>query len=194
MQDNWILILESPTAHQQHHRHRGSVSAPWRHTAPHGPPGPVRGRGGPEGLLAGETSQNRDLCRPRSRRKLAGRSSKFLKTRNNATIVPRIVIDRSWQCRLRPSWPTPQNDAFCASRLYCLEMCEAFRDAKRQLQWKPSLPRDASSMAHSRLSLSTPAGGISAAYSFPRRQERGRQTQRSGAKHLSVYLRASEAF
>ena len=121
-------------------------------------PRPVRSQGGAEGLTNGEGSQNRDLCGPRSRRKFGDRCSKFLKTQNNATIVPHTVIDRSWQCRLRPSWPTPQNDAFCASRRYCLEMCEAFRDAKRQLQWKPSLPRVASSMPHSRLSLSTPTG------------------------------------
>ena len=150
-----------------HHRHRGVVSALRRNTLPHGPPGPVRGRGGPEGLLAGETSQNRDLCRPRSRRKLADRSSKFLKTQKNATIVPHTVIDRSWQCRLRPSWPTPQNDAFCASRRYCLEMCEAFRDAKRCLWWKVTLPRDAPSIEDSRLGISTSGGSTRAAYSLP---------------------------
>ena len=157
-------------------------------------PRPVRSQRGGEGLTNGEGSQNRDLYGPRSRRKFGDRSSKFLKTQNNATIVPQTVTDQSWQCRLRPSRPTPQNDAFCASRRYYLEMCEAFRDAKRQLQWKPSLPRDTSSMPHSRLSLSTPDGGISAAYSFPQRRERGRPTLRSGAKCLFFCLRAGEAF
>ena len=166
--------------------------------APYHPPRSAPGRfgakGGGEGLTNGEGSRNRDLYGPRSRRKFGDRSSKFLKTQNNATIVPQTVTDQSWQCRLRPSRPTPQNDAFCASRRYYLEMCEAFRDAKRQLQWKPSLPRDTSSMPHSRLSLSTPDGGISAAYSFPQRRERGRPTLRSGAKRLVFCLRASEAF
>ena len=94
-------------------------------TSPPQRPRPVRSQGGAGGLTNGEGSQNRDLCGPRSRRKFGDRCSKFLKTQNNATIVPHTVIDRSWQCRLRPSWPTPQNDAFCASRRYCLEMCEA---------------------------------------------------------------------